>query len=507
MDNQKKKIYFGMKKFLLYGLLLTASAMMQAQELLPWPLDTIDGKIYYRYTVEKSIGLYRISKNFSVSQESILEANPVLKTRGLHFEEIILVPANLPVVANAVEEKPEQPLQPEASVIPEIPENQVIPEKQEIPELTEIPTTEETQVEVPMVAEILPEVHSADTPQDVHYTDTVRLTYLLPLQADMVQRNPTIDRFYDFYAGSLLALKHHEANYVDSVGNRHITYYDVQTYDIGKSVQALTALIDSGALAHTDAIIGPAYNKQVEALSAYAQENKIPVLVPFLPVVPDIKTNPYLLQFNPSDETHTHALMEHLDSLRQSINIVLVDAGKADIPASIRTLRDSIRARHLPTTYATIRQILSDSISQTLKDSVENLLLFHSERYSNVQLLMPYLLSGRHGKRLTILSQYAWQSEHILLPQLFTAVFRTPDSEAMALYDKDFAQYFGHQLSSTLPRYDLLGYDLTSYMLQAIRGGVFSASTATSEGLQSSMLFTPIENGGFENTHIIIQRR
>ena len=38
----------------------------KAQELLNYPLDTINGEEVYRYQVEKSIGLYRVGVNFNV---------------------------------------------------------------------------------------------------------------------------------------------------------------------------------------------------------------------------------------------------------------------------------------------------------------------------------------------------------------------------------------------------------------------------------------------------------
>ena len=120
---------------------------------------------------------------------------------------------------------------------------------------------------------------------------------------------------------------------------------------------------------------------------------------------------------------------------------------------------------------------------------------------------MPYLLSGKRGKQLTVLSQYVWQNEHILLPQIFTSVFGTPEGEMFTRYEQDYAQYFGHKLSSTQPRYDLLGYDLTRYMLLALRGGTSRAMDMTYEGVQSSIQFVKIDNGGYENTHIVIQRR
>lgn len=497
-----------MKRILLYGLLFAAIGL-QAQDVLPYPTDTVDGKVYYRYTVEKSIGLYRISKNFGVTQEAILEANPELKSRGLRYEEIIRIPTNLPAKKQEViaaqekpkviaipQEKPKEIAQPQETIrpiviekIPELPQKEYVPERAEMAEVAEVADT----------------ILMADT---LTYSDTVRLAVLLPLHADIAQRSPSIDRFYDFYTGVLLGLKHHEGTYTDSTGAQHMTYYDVHTYDTGKDGQVVCQLADSGQLSRTDAIIGPAYFKQVEALSAYAKEHEIPVIVPFLPMVPDMQSNPYLLKFNPSEEVQAHALMEHLDTLRSSINIVLVDAyaKKMDYSAGIRGLRDSIHARRLPTTHTTIRQILADSVGMALKDSVENFLLFHSERYSNIQLLMPYLLSGKKGKRLTILSQYAWQNESIVLPQLFTTVFRTASGEAMTRYEQDYSQYFGHSLSSTLPRYDLLGYDLTCYMLETLRGGTFQAADTTYEGLQSSIRFIQRENGGYENTHIIVER-
>ena len=82
--------------FVHIGLLLIFAFMpilLLGQQPLAYPLDTIDGKIYYRYTVERSIGLYRLSVNFGVSQEEILRANPIIQEKGLRYDEVILIPA------------------------------------------------------------------------------------------------------------------------------------------------------------------------------------------------------------------------------------------------------------------------------------------------------------------------------------------------------------------------------------------------------------------------------
>lgn len=512
-----------MRRTILYILLLL-SAGMQAQELLPYPTDTIDGKVYYKYTVEKSIGLYRISKNFGVTQEAILEANPVLRTRGLRYEEVILIPTDLPATApQPVAAKPETTVQPEPEK-PKVRKQELFrPEKMQPRPMQPQPEIKEPGIRIlpPIAGDTMAAEERTDTvlatamPDTLRYAgpeiiDTFRIAIMLPLQAEVINRSTAMDRFYDFYAGSLLALKHHDSVYTDTLGRQHARFYDVHTHDVGKTGHMLTQLIDSGALADMDAIIGPAYMKQVEVLDAYVEEHQIPVIIPFLQQLNPgrMSSNPYLMKFNPSEQIQIHALMEHLDTLRSRINIVLVNAysDKAEYSAGIRSLRDSIVLRGLPVTHTTIRQILADSVGVALKDSVDNILLFHTERYSNIQLLMPYLMSGKQNKRLTILSQYAWQTERILLPQLFTSVFRQPEGEAYTRYEEDFAQYFGHPLSSTQPRYDLLGYDLTSYMLEALHADGFHASDTTYEGLQSSILFTPNAHGGFENIHIVVRQ-
>ena len=102
------------------------------------------------------------------------------------------------------------------------------------------------------------------------------------------------------------------------------------------------------------------------------------------------------------------------------------------------------------------------------------------------------------------------------MPQLYASVFArepiVPDN-----YQVLFDQYFAHELSSTLPRYDLLGYDLTSQLLHALRHQADTALQADSihvfgdvlwEGVQADIRYqqaTP--QGGYENyiMHIIHQ--
>ena len=86
------------KAFILLALCSLLFVQAKAQELLNYPLDTVNGEEVYRYQVEKSIGLYRVGVNFNVSQSEIVRLNPQLRERGLHFGETLLIPTKRPVV-------------------------------------------------------------------------------------------------------------------------------------------------------------------------------------------------------------------------------------------------------------------------------------------------------------------------------------------------------------------------------------------------------------------------
>ena len=85
-------------KLFILGLLSLLFVPTQAEELLNYPLDTINGEEVYIYPVEKSIGLYRIGVNFNVPQSEIVRFNPQLRERGLHYGEKLFIPTGRPVI-------------------------------------------------------------------------------------------------------------------------------------------------------------------------------------------------------------------------------------------------------------------------------------------------------------------------------------------------------------------------------------------------------------------------
>ena len=457
------------------------------------PIDTIQGRLMYRYTVEKSVGLYRVSKNFGVSQDAIIEANPELRTRGLRFGEVIYIPvpegrrvkaapadaATPAPTPTADRRKPAQPR--------ELPQMDTVSRRLHDPRI-------EAPHEVGTIANSLPSESDTTAVADSipalwewNDSTTIRLSLLLPFQARNDKRDQHAERFMEFYEGCLLAAYDLQAEGQPLV---------LDVYDTEKNTAIVRQLIDSNSLAGTQAVIGLAYPLQLMQVMPWAMEHEVPVLAPFIDYMEGIETNPYLYLFNSSAEQEARVLGQWLEAHRDSVNCVLVEAKDADIPSSVRLVHKEIKARQIPYTKTSIRQILDDSIQSALRDSVENILIFNTEKYSNVQVLIPRILNSKGSHAVTLCAQYSWTRENIALPLLYTSIFSTDQPTARDAYEMHYERYFGHEHVSTTPRYDLLGYDLTRTIAAILKDTTYT-------GLQSDIRFEQVNpEGGYINTNV-----
>ncbi len=427
---------------------------------LDYPTDTIEGVIVYRYPVERSIGIYRVSVNFGVSQSMVIEWNPFLKDRGLQFGDTLYIPSGRTVISNS------------SPLMESLPKEAM---------LNATPTPVDT-ISLPII-----ETHPELSPLALE--GATRIALLLPLQAQMTERTDAQDRFVDFYEGCLLALQQEQ----DSL--HPILLY---TYDIGKDEKILKELIQEGKLDSIQAFLGPAMPQQVMAIDSFVKARYIPTLIPFTDNVPTLAQNPSFIRFNVTAEQETDTILDYFSKLGDSINFVLIEGRDADIPQDIRYIREGIISRGLPYTTTTLHNIMSDSLFLSLKDNVKNIILVNVEKFNNLQILLPHLTAGKQQHQLCLYSHYAWQKEQIVLPQVYATIFATDVVISKEEYEQAYSLYFGHPHASENPRFDLLGYDLTRQLLAFLQNRIFP------HGLQSDLRLEQEGEGGFVNTHITI---
>lgn len=339
-----------------------------------------------------------------------------------------------------------------------------------------------------------------------HVDAPLRVGLLLPFQVENTTRDKTMDRYVDFYTGALVAVYE-----MQEVGQR----VEVHTYDVGKSAHQLEQVLLTDALDSLDLIIGPVYSSQVRRMAEWTSQHHVLTFLPFAYEVPELATNPYLLQFNPTEAVDAEALVNDVMERRDSVRFVFVEADPMTIPTSVHELKNCVRNDGLDYVYTSIQQIMADSLGEVLGDSVENIFVMNTERYANLRQIMPHLLRSAQGRSLTLVTRYAWQDEPIILPQIYTTMFRKDVDVDSLNYGAIYRSFVEEERVVSRPCYDLLGYDIMTYSLETLvllkmlpdEGMKDDIIERSFTGLQSDIRFARVDSiGGYLNNSIHVIR-
>ncbi len=450
------------KAFIVLALCALLVAPAKAQELLNYPLDTINGEEVYRYQVERGIGLYRVGVNFDVPQSEILRLNPQLRERGLHFGEVILLPTKRPVIMQS-KAKVLETVVTETVVVPETPS-----------------TSEDHFTTEPLsVASLATDSLAADS----LVPDTrrvVELAILLPFESRQTKRSTNAERMMEFYQGALLAI-HDLQN--DSI------LFRLRVYDSERSERRVAALCDSTDLDSVKAILGLVYPIQIERMASWCEQHQVPLLLPFSDDL-ELIHYPYVLQFNSTDEQEADSLCAWLR--HRHAHCVAVEVRDEDLSASVRTLRKQMRVRGIPCTAMGLHDLMMDSVAYALDPERENVILLHSDRYQLVRWAIPHIVKlQEEGYRIRLISHFSWTKEDLGVPVVYTSLFSS--NASLEAYDAQWRTYFSEEHVSEAPRYDLLGYDLMQALVAWLNG------EQTHTGLQSSIRWQQVRQGGYQN--------
>ena len=468
------------RSILVLCLLSCSSAVLcplQAQELLNYPLDTVNGVEVYRYQVEKSIGLYRVGVNFHVTQEEIIRWNPQLENRGLHYGETLLLPTGRPVVK---ETKPTVI----KTTVKEVAAQQ---EKEKPVEPTPVvaPIVEETVQPAPAPAESTPAFDSTPAVDNTKFIQPIELALMLPFESQQTKQSGNAERMLEFYQGALIALNEMQN---DSV------HFRLRVFDTGRSERVVNELCDSTVLDQVQGVLGLVYPIQIERMAAWSAAHQVPLLVPFS-AEEEIAQKPYVLQFNSMDKQQADSICAWIKT--RDAHCVALEVRAADMSEYARTMRKQMQAHQIKYSAMALRDLLNDSVAYALDTEKENIILLHSDKYQHIRMLLPHLEKLQQaGYRIRIIGQYSWIKENITIPQVYTSMFTAKGNREA--YDALWSTYFNTEHASDAPRYDLLGYDLMKALVAWID------NKKTFEGLQSSIRWTQIGKGGWQNNAVSI---
>ena len=452
-------------KFLVLSLLSLVLVPTQAQQLMNYPLDTINGEEVYRYEVERSVGLYRIGINFEVSQSDIIRLNPQLRERGLHYGETIYIPTKRKVGDKE---------QVASAPVVETP-------KTEEPKVSE-QKVEQPQVEAPKADE--PKVETiVETERAAQSGRLIELAVMLPFESQQSKRSANADRMLEFYQGLLFGLR--------DMRNDSLQFR-VRVYDTERSERRVDALTEGNELDSVQAVLGLAYPLQIERMAAWCHAHNVPLLLPFSNET-DIASTPNVLQFNSSDEQQADSLCRWME--KHDANYVALEVQDGDLAESVRILRKRMKAHNIRYSALALRDLMNDSVSYAFSKEKENVLILHSDKYQQVRIVLPHIAKLRKaGYYIRIVSQYSWQKEGVGVPQVYTSMFA--DGRDHAAYDARWSKHIPGEHVSATPRYDILGYDLIHALVDWLNG------KKESHGLASDIHWQRVGAGGWQNANV-----
>ena len=448
-----------------------------AQELLNYPLDTVNGEEVYRYDVEKSIGLYRIGVNFHVSQSEIVRLNPQLNEHGVRYGDTLLIPTGRKIVKVKGERL-------KVKGEPQVKETEATVVKTEVKEMTaKEPVQKEFFVREDLP--VVPVIEEAASPA-ADSGKVVEIALMLPFESKQTKRSTNADRLLEFYQGALLAMYRLQN---DSVR------YRLRVYDTERSERRVNALCEAHELDHVQAILGLVYPIQIERMAQWCEEHNVPLMLPFSDDI-NLANRPNVLQFNSTDEQEADSLCAWIKS--HDAHCVAIDVREADLAGSVRTLRQRMQKQEISCTTLPLRDLINDSAAYAMDSAKENLIILHSDKYQHVRILLPHLQKlQEEGYSIRIVSQYSWQKEDIHLPQVYLSMFDDPMQREE--YDALWNTYFNATHVSEVPRYDLLGYDLMQALIAWLNG------QKEIEGLQSDIRWIQTgEKSGWQNSTVKI---
>lgn len=539
-----------MRKVVCFFVLLAVCALcggLKAQQL-DYPVQTIDGVQYYIYTVEKSEGLFRISKKFDVSQNDIKEANPDMKG-GLKLGQILRIP---------VKKETPDPLLNDSNIIvhviapketlyglsrqygvsmdelvkynPELTKNMpiggklLIPVKKAAP-LASVPVAQATAKDTVAVVEtqqqqqqqpptVIPPAPAVDETQGSHVMpiDTIqqpaiRIAYLLPFMLDAVEMDPSIDKFVEFYEGSLLAIY--------NAKNRGIRL-EINTYDTEKNEIKIQTILARPELKTMDLIIGPAYPAQIKYISNFAFDNKINTLIPFASEIADISINPYLFQFNPTTTMELETIISAIGQKKTDVSVLYVKLPNDLLAGTGVDLVPMFKKSAIAYKELEWNRNNTDTLQYFLAANKHNILVFNTDRINLVQDVFPELAKLKNRFKISLIGHYSWSAypDEIPVAMYYTSLFSPVPNQALySDYEKQFNHFYGHELSSLYPRYDLLGYDLTTCFIDQIaQYGAIGMRKHVANQEYSGLIIAPLfaqqnELCGFVNKRIYLLKK
>ena len=415
--------------------------------------------------------IYSISREYGITEEELIAANPELKKGKLKRGTFLFIP---------------YPKQEQAQTQPERPASE--------------PTNEE--------------LFSQNTVEKKSIR-TIKVALMLPFsRMNGTQREPQT-RIVEFYEGFLIA--------ADSLKRQGVSM-DIYAYDTKGTKAGTESLLSNGNLKDMDLIIGPVNQSSIAPAAQFAQKHDIRLVVPFAPKVDEVFNSPLLYQVNTPQSYLYSEVYEHFIRKFNNENLIFVttEGNNGDKQEFIKGFKQELKNNNI--TFKTINANSKESIESALSPNKDNILIPTSGSNITLIKLLPYLKALKLSweaentpdkYKLHLFGYPEWQTytnDHLddfytFDTYFYTSFYANNLSVNVVNFQNAFRQWYHKEILNTYPKYAILGYETAYYILKGLSlyGNKLEKNLDKIQvtPIQTSFKFERVNNwGGFINKKV-----
>ena len=393
--------------------------------------DTVKFKTTHK--VRRRETIYRISRNYGITQEEFLEANPEYRYTKLKNGAIV----NIPFTAQELSQR-RQILDQAMTRIESIPDSTLFNMNERKPEVDD----------------------------DGILTAALILPFSLEDSASTEQK-----RMVEFYQGMLLAL--------EKLKNENISV-NLKVFDSKGENTSIDPLFESGRMDDVDIIFGPRHANHIASASVWTASHQVPLIpLPIGTNVDEVYNNPYLYQPNTPQSYFHQEIFSHFFERFPNPNIILLDADELSRNEFIDGLMTTMNDRGI--SYTTIMvDTAYQEIMATLVPDKQNIFIINTPNSEPLNTMLPVLQLITRNKDPEIEThlfgypQYQYYApdhldEFYEVDTWFYSWFYTNNLLKESVdFNADFRRAFSRQMMVSYPSYASYGYDTGNFFLKGI---------------------------------------
>lgn len=463
--------------------------------------EVVDDGNFKVVTIQKGQSLFGLSREYDVTVDDILAANPGLDVSNYKAGEQIRIPVsagNAPEASQPVIEEEEteeqisvpevvtEPVEPQETNIEATEENVVITTEETVPEEEGVPAEEKETAE----------------------GDTLNITLMLPLDASAQNPSRTARLYIEFYRGFLVGVKERSSNG---------TPLKINVIDTSVSDEEYNKILNGEVVATTDLFIGPENESRLVALAKKAAETEAYIISPFIIKDELSQKYPSIIQMNiPREKMYEGAISKFLDLYKDYTPVFISRVeGDADKSSFTEQLKASLKDSKVPYKEIVFRGALIDEDLRNA-DVGKNMVVVPSSGNRNeylkyIESIVAYKDSLQNeGKDITLFGYPEWitmrgESEKKLKnvgAVIYSRYAGIGDNNSEAVRSA-YRRWYGEDWQDVEPNQALMGYDIAGFAIDNLRkgdGDMFPFASESFDGVQNTYLLgQPFEDSGYVN--------